>query len=477
MRPTLNMSNLFLTIAVSLTLITSLQAQPGPAERKVLSEQDFLNIVRSFHPVMKMASIGVDKARAELLMARGGFDPAFYLNNDQKTFDGKNYYRYINPELKIPTWYGIEIKGGTESNNGLFKDSELTTGQSSYLGISVPLAKNLLMDKRRAALKQAKIFVAQSRAEQQQMINDLLFDAGSAYWSWVRAYQVKRILDDVIAVNRERYKLVNIGFRQGDRPALDTTEALAQLQQFEFMQSEALVGLQVAGLEMSNFLWTAGNQFYQIDSLTVPDSSWMSAAADMSDILPLPDLMNQASSSHPLLRMYEQKILGLKVERKLKFQDLLPTVNVSANLLNRGYNVFNQVGGNFFENNNKFGLTVGMPLRLSQGRGGYKLAGLKLQETNLELNLKRQSISNKVSAYYNEVAGLQKQVSIYDQAYQNFERLARGENIRFRAGEGTLFLLNARENKALEARQKLIELQTKFRKSKLAVQWAAGLLR
>jgi outer membrane protein TolC len=450
-------------------------AQDTVNGKKQLSEQAFFSIVRGFHPVMKQAQIAVDKARASLVMARAGFDPVFYFNNNQKTFDGKNYYRYINPELKIPTWYGIELKAGTENNNGINADSELSPGQSSYLGISVPLAKNLLMDKRRAALKQAKIMVNLSDAERRIMINDLLYEAGSAYWNWVRNYEVKQRVDDMVTVSRDRFNLVKIGYRQGDRPALDTTEALAQLQQFEFMQSEALVNLQVSGLELSNFLWAEGDRFYQLDSTIVPDMLWQTNVNN--DMTPLADLLAQATVSHPALAMYEQKLQALRIERKLKFQDLLPKIDLSANLLNKGYNVFNKIGGNFYENNNKFGISLGLPLRLSEGRGGYKLAGLKLKETGLEMEMKRQSVVNKLSAYFQEMTGLQKQVDIYGLATDNFEKLARGENLRFRAGEGTLFLVNSRENKLLEARQKLIELKTKWQKSKLAVQWAAGVLK
>ena len=450
-------------------------AQDTVNGKKQLSEQAFFSIVRGFHPVMKQAQIAVDKARASLVMARAGFDPVFYFNNNQKTFDGKNYYRYINPELKIPTWYGIELKAGTENNNGINADSELSPGQSSYLGISVPLAKNLLMDKRRAALKQAKIMVNLSDAERRMMINDLLYEAGSAYWNWVRNYEVKQRVDDMVTVSRDRFNLVKIGYRQGDRPALDTTEALAQLQQFEFMQSEALVNLQVSGLELSNFLWAEGDRFYQLDSTIVPDMLWQTNVNN--DMTPLADLLAQATVSHPALVMYEQKLQALRIERKLKFQDLLPKIDLSANLLNKGYNVFNKIGGNFYENNNKFGISLGLPLRLSEGRGGYKLAGLKLKETGLEMEMKRQSVVNKLSAYFQEMTGLQKQVDIYGLATDNFEKLARGENLRFRAGEGTLFLVNSRENKLLEARQKLIELKTKWQKSKLAVQWAAGVLK
>ena len=87
---------------------------------RTLSEDQFINIVRTYHPVARQAQLLVDRARAELTASRAGFDPAFYLHTDRKTFDGKEYYDYFNPELKIPTWYGIEVKAGLEENLGDF---------------------------------------------------------------------------------------------------------------------------------------------------------------------------------------------------------------------------------------------------------------------------------------------------------------------------------------------------------------------
>ena len=118
-----------------------------------------------------------------------------------------------------------------------------------------------------------------------------------------------------------------------------------------------------------------------------------------------------------------------------------------------------------------------MPLRLSEGRGAYKIAKLKIIETNYALGLQQQEIENKIRYYYNELSGLQKQITIYEQAYINYQTLFRGEDTRFKAGESTLFLLNTRENKVLEALQKLTELKAKFYKTQVALQWAAGQLR
>jgi outer membrane protein TolC len=465
---------LFILLAFQMQILF---CQDSVSSDKILSEEAFIAIVKKYHPVIKQADIAVQKANAELTVARGGFDPSVYLNSDQKTFDGKNYYSYVNPELKIPTWYGIEVKAGLENNGGQFLDSETSPDKSGYIGVSVPLAKNLLMDKRRAALKQAKIFINQSEAERKNTINDLLFEAYTSYWNWVKEYQVYQVLTNAVKVNEARFDLIKIAFRQGDRPAIDTTEALTQLQSFQYLQSESLVSLKNATVDISNYLWLASNTYYQLEDNVIPESKWNEQDINSLQLFVLDEMLYNARMTHPKLKMYNFKLQMMEVDRKLKFQSLLPVINVKANLLNKGYDVFNGIGkSGFYENNNKFGIEIGLPLRLSEGRGGYKIAKLKIQETNLELNLQQMTIENKVRLYYNEMTGLQQQVKIYEAAYKNFQTLFRGEDTRFRAGESSLFLLNSRENKQLEALQKLLELKTKYYKTRQAVLWAAGQL-
>ncbi len=452
-------------------------AQNALNDSATLTAEEFINIVNKFHPVVKLANINIAKATAAVIVARGGFDPLAYLNTDQKTFDGKNYYRHTNPELKIPTWYGIELKAGLENNAGQYLNSETTTGKTSYIGISVPLAKNLLMDNRRAVLLQAKLFRQQSESEKMNTVNDLLNEAWESYWNWVKEYQLYQILTETVTINEARFELVKIGFRQGDRPAIDTTEALAQLQNFRFLQNDAAVKFKNAGVLLSAFLWLENNTWYQLNDRVTPGNSWNSIKIKDLPIGILDDILYTARQTHPKLKIFSYKLESLEIERRLKFQSLLPTVNVKANLLNKGYNVLKGVDAAFYENNNKFGIDIGIPLRLSEGRGGYKMAKLKITETGYAFNLQQQEIENKVRYYFNELSALQKQIEIYEQAYSNYQILLRGENTRFIAGESTLFLLNTRENKVLETSQKLAELKAKFFKTQVAVQWAAGQLR
>lgn len=440
----------------------------------VFTLQAFIDVVRSFHPLVKQAQLDVEMAKAARLSARGGFDPAFYLSSEQKTFDGKNYFQYTNPELKVPTWYGIEVKAGLENNSGLFTSDELTLGKSSYLGISVPLAKNLLMDKRRAVLQQAKIFVQQSEADRLNQVNDILLEAYVAYLDWQTRFQLWQVVRNAVQVNQARFELVKIGYRQGDRPAIDTVEALAQLQNFQYLEQDALLRYNNAAVDLSNFLWLANDQPYQLPATAIPESQGIV----MNQPMPLQDeLLQSARIGHPKLQATNFKIRALEVERKLKFQSLLPLFNVKTNLLNKGYNVLKGVDAAFFENNYKFGIDLGMPLRLSEGRGEYRRAKLKIRDTRYDLNLLEVQIANKVKFYYNEIIGFRQQVNTMDAALRNFQTLLRGEDVRFRNGESSLFLLNARENKVLETQQKVIELTFKYSKSLVSAQWAAGQLR
>ena len=82
----------------------------------------------------------------------------------------------------------------------------------------------------------------------------------------------------------------------------------------------------------------------------------------------------------------------------------------------------------------------------------------------------------KVKSYFNELMTLKSQVALQEKAYKNYQALQRGEEIRFQAGESSLFLINVRENKTLEALQKLQELKAKYFKTENALQWSAGLL-
>jgi outer membrane protein TolC len=184
--------------------------------------------------------------------------------------------------------------------------------------------------------------------------------------------------------------------------------------------------------------------------------------------------MDQAMKNHPELQMYTLKISALQVDKRLKFQGLLPKIDLQYNQLALNQATF--FSAPLFENNFLYGLKLEIPLRFSEGRAEYQKAKLKIQDESLNQDQKKRSIEIKIKSYYNELTALRKQILTQEATNKNLFALVKAEESRFFNGESSLFLINSRENKALEAMEKLIDLKTKFAKTVYALQGSAGLL-
>jgi outer membrane protein TolC len=440
--------------------------------KQVLTPEIFIQQVRQFHPFSKQAHLITENARADLLSARGAFDPVFEMNTDQKTLDGTNYYRYSNPEIKFPTLLGLNIKTGVENSSGRFINPELTNGVASYIGAEMPLLNGLLTDKRRAILQQAKIYQQQSVEERALVMNDLLLEAYSAYWKWTASYELYRIYNDYVDIASKRMQLVRLTFLNGDRSLADTVEAFTQLQAYQLLQAAALQDLNSRKFELSQYLWNEEENPYLLPEAYVPDTTQFFKMA--LPLRTLDELLPSMASEHPQLKVYRYKLESLEVDRKLKFQNLLPVVNLRANILSKEYFAYKGFDAAYLENNYKFGITMKLPLLLRQGRADYKRAQLKIRETGLQLSQKAWQLQSKISQYYNEAQLLKKQIEIASNMYRNYSMLLRTEELKFSQGESSLFLINSRETKTLEMQQKLIELQLKYVAAFYTIEWLRG---
>ena len=105
-----------------------------------------------------------------------------------------------------------------------------------------------------------------------------------------------------------------------------------------------------------------------------------------------------------------------------------------------------------------------------------QLTKLKKQDTQLANQQKLLELQNKLRNYFNEQVMLKKQIDIYADAVKNYFALLQGEKKKFTTGESSLFLVNTRETKFIEAQLKLAELKTKYNTASMGLIWAAGIL-
>jgi outer membrane protein TolC len=115
-----------------------------------------------------------------------------------------------------------------------------------------------------------------------------------------------------------------------------------------------------------------------------------------------------------------------------------------------------------------------VPLFLREERGKLQLTKAKQQANSLELVQTAREVENNLLAAYNEWQSLEEQIRFQEQMVANANTLRNGEVTRFQNGESSLFLVNSREMKLVEAQVKLYSLITKYAKAKTLLYWSAG---
>ena len=437
----------------------------------VMPLPEFLNIVKQNHPIAKQSALLTRSAQAELLAAKGGFDPKLYGDYEQKFFDSKNYFAFGEYGVKVPTWYGIEVKGGYNTATGNFIDSEnkLPKQGQAIVGISLPLLQNLMIDERRANLFKAQQAQGLFQAERDNLTNDLAFEATQTYWKWAFYHQQKTIFDRALRVAQERFNAIKTAFELGDRMAMDTLESFTQVQDRTVEFNRVQLEVQEANLKLANFLWGKNSQPMDYTAQWQPqvlEDLPLSISATEKDI----SLKNLAEN-HPILRGYDVKLNQLEIDRKLKREKLKPKLNLNYNFLGNGFN-----WSNLFTNNYKWGIAFSTSTLFRSERGDVQLANIKIENTRLWRDQKALELKNKLQQFFNETDNLQAQIQLYRATVGNYQQLLQLENTRFELGESSFFLINSRENKYIEAQLKFAKLVSEYQIARAAMDWASGRL-
>lgn len=443
-----------------LLIFTQLHSQERLPQ--VLSFEEYLAYVKKYHPVAQQAGLLLNIGEAQLLEARGGFDPKIEVDYDRKEFKGTEYYDILNSTFKIPTWYGVELKANFEQNSGVYLNSERTVPPDGLFsaGISVDVGQGMFINERMVALRSARIFQDQSLAERNLMVNEVLYEAALTYFDWLRVYNEMSIYEGFLLNARERYQGIRQNALLGEIAAIDTVEAKIAVQNRTLELEQARLNLTKERLNVSNFLWLENNVPVELQPQMIPDKDLPEKIDEILDI-PLTPL-ETVLDNHPKLRSLEFKLKSLELEQRLKRNNLLPEVNLEYNFLTPDMETIRT----FNTSNYKSGVTVRMPLFLRKERGALRLANFKVQDAEFDIQLNEKQIKNKILTVYQELESYRTQNALVIDMVANYQLMLNAEERKMSFGESSLFLINSREIKLIEAQLKQNELVTKFLSTK-----------
>jgi len=419
---------------------------------------EFLGYVKKYHPLVKNANLEINKAQANLMMARGGFDPKIEVDFSKKQFKDTEYYSILNSSFKIPTWYGIEIKAGFDNSEGVYLNPQNTLPNQGLtsLGVTVPLGQGLFINQRMADVRKAKMQIKLSQAERKLQAIAVLYDASLSYFNWKKNFNEVQLYEEYNKNAQIRFKGIQSLIKQGDKPAIDSVEAGIIVKNRILNLEDSMLKLAKAKLELANFLWLENNIPLELSDELIPE---IQLEFTIQESLKTNDLLNTDFSitNHPKINALQSKIDMLNVERKLKANMLLPKIDV-------GYSYISEPSylDNYQFEDYKIGLDFYFPLFLRKERGSLKLAKYKVQETEFALDLEKVQLTNKINAQKMEIESLLRQKELIKSLVQDNLTMLNSEERLFSFGESSLFLINTRENNLVIAQLSKIALENRF---------------
>ena len=455
--------NFILVISVFWSLPGIAQDARLAEDQNVFSLNEFLAYVKEYHPIAQLANFEISAAQAKLLKSRGAFDPKVTVDWKNKEFKGTDYYDILNSTFKIPTWYGIEVKAGFEQNQGSFLNPQNVVPDDGLYsaGVSVPIGQGLFINERMADLKQAKIMQDLSQAQRDIRLNQLLSEAVMAYLDWYLANREVTLFDNFVDRAEVRFEGIKESALAGDIPTIDTLEAGITVQDRKLSLEQANLKLIKSRLALSNFLWFEDFIPLELGPFVVPQ------ALDENSLDPvlgtnLLQLENFVLEDHPKIRALDFKIDQLEVNQRLKAEMLKPQLDLEYNFINERVGEFE----NFNTEDYKAGIFFRLPLFLRKERGDLKLAKIKVNEAQLDLDFESLQLQNKIQATRSEILSYITQLNTFQSIVRDTSTLLKAEERKFSFGESSVFLINSREVKLINSRLKEIKVFEKLLKSK-----------
>ncbi len=442
---------MFKVVCLVLFIYWGIPVANGQADSLTITYKEYLENIISFHPLAKKAELRIKLAQAETLDAKGMLDPFLASDWDQKNFDDKLYYRQYQAKLKFPTSMGIAFTGGYENTEGVFLNPENSTDEFGlwHLGIEADVLQGLFVNERRIALDQAEVFQKLVQNEQQIMLNDLIYNASQAYLIWQQYQFFEEVLIENVSIANVYFENTKQTFFNGEKTAMDTLEAFILYQDAIATLQKNELGLIKSKRTVENYLWF--NEVpIALQEETEPETY-------TNQIFEAPMILNFADvTQNPIILASINKLSYFEIEQRLKREKLKPKLKLKYNpLLSTSEN---SISPNYSISDYKWGIDFSMPILFRSARADVQRGEVKIQETKLDIQDKRNELQNKIENSWQQQQLYNEQILLIEKNLESYKRLLEGETEKFNYGESSVFLLNKRQEKYINGQLKLIEM-------------------
>ncbi|WP_417444281.1 TolC family protein [Joostella sp.] len=431
------------------------------AQEETLDEtftyEEFLGVVKKYHPMVKQADLILTASEAKLLKARGYFDPKLTADFNKKRYKDTEYYSLFNGSFKIPTWYGIELKAAFDKNQGDYINPENYVpedGLASF-GISVPVGQGIWINKRMAEVKKGKLYQELGDYERTLAVVDALTEASAAYFDWKQQFDKAKLYETFYENAKERQEWIVKSIVLGELSPIDSVESGINLKTRRLEWEQANLKLTKSRLTLSNYLWTEEELPLELSELMQPEEALKDNILSVLNINPISEEVDL--ENHPKLKALNTKIAMKDVDRRLMANKLLPKLSVNYNYI-AAPDYINEYNWDDY----KIGASLSFPILLRKERADVRIAKAELSIAEYGLKFQAQELQNKVKAKFAELNSYQEQIIMNSDLVSDYQQMHDAEVRLFELGESSIFYINTRENKLVKAKVSQIELENDY---------------
>lgn len=455
---------------------TSLPTPPGPATTASTSAgelglDELVRTVEQRFPLILAAQQDRAVAEAEKLSASGGFDPSWRTSAAVIPIGGYPSQRLDTfVEQPLP-WWGSSVFAGYRLGLGAYPvyDGKLATNQYGEVraGARLNLWRDGPIDRRRASIRRAELGVdAATQGADQQRIEATRV-ASFRYWDWVAAGRRIAVARSWLDLALVRDGALARRVETGDVPAIERQENQRAILQRRAQLVSAQRALEQAAIELSLFLRAADG------SSILPEPSRLPSS--MPEPTPLDIARVRADERAALERRPELKRLDAQkeqaeVERRWAENQRRPAIDLVV--------VGSQDLGPGDPKQSKpvleAAVVVDIPLLNRAATGREQAASAQVSRIEAQARLQRDRVVADVRDAASALVAAEQRAAAARAEVDVARRLADQELKRFELGEGTLLLVNLREQAALEAALRQIDAVADWQKALAAYRAATA---
>lgn len=464
------------------------RAQVAPSGQAAQPSQSSLELrtvvdsVQRVLPTLVAAERDRDAANAELLAAEGGFDPQLRARG---MIYPVGYYRYgtvdVSVEQPTPLW-GISVFAGyrlgaplVPGSSGIpdyYGNLQTNTGGEVRAGLTVPILRNGIIDRRRANIQVRGQGRQIAEADLLRTRIDATRVATIRYWEWAAAGRKLSIARDLLRVARDRDVGLRTRAEAGDLPRYEWQDNQRTVLSRESGVVNALQTLQRAAIELGLYYRDAEGRPLLATEPQLPAS------------LPLPDLAftafagqpareDEAVARRPELARFVAQRAQARVEVDVARNQMLPAIDVVAQ-------VSQDIGASFSSSDTRgrtelsAGVVLEVPLVMRQQIGRVRSAEATLSRIDAQQTFARDRVVADVRDAATQLRAALDRVEITRREVDVATQVEQAERERFRQGDSNIFLVNQREQATAEARVRQVDAITDWLRARAAFRAAMG---